>query len=85
MYQTAGLKKEVYQEEDSGPAAVPEVDAFGYYEALGLDPRRRSTVSAEDVKAAFRKAARSMHPDKFSNSDEEDRLMAEENFKKVGC
>lgn len=64
-------------------AHIAQVDMFGYYAALGLDASRRRAVSADDIKSAFRKAAQTMHPDKFSLADEEDRLAAEENFKKV--
>jgi hypothetical protein len=35
----------------------PQVDALGYYAALGLDGKRHRTVKAQDVKSAFRNAA----------------------------
>jgi hypothetical protein len=35
-------------------ACHPQVDALGYYAALGLDGKRSRNVSAEDIKSAFR-------------------------------
>ena len=34
------------------------MDALGYYAVLGLDGRRPRTVRQEDIKTAFRSAAR---------------------------
>lgn len=61
----------------------PQVDVLGYYAALGLDGRRARQVSADDIKSAFRRAAQTMHPDKFSMAEEEERVEAEEAFRKV--
>lgn len=42
-----------------------QVDILGYYELLGLESRAGGKgVGTDDIKAAFRKAAQSMHPDK---------------------
>eukprot|EP00197_Chlamydomonas_leiostraca_P014692 CAMPEP_0202867794 /NCGR_PEP_ID=MMETSP1391-20130828/9626_1 /ASSEMBLY_ACC=CAM_ASM_000867 /TAXON_ID=1034604 /ORGANISM="Chlamydomonas leiostraca, Strain SAG 11-49" /LENGTH=291 /DNA_ID=CAMNT_0049547863 /DNA_START=188 /DNA_END=1063 /DNA_ORIENTATION=- len=64
-------------------ASELEVDALGYYAALGLDGSKPRAVTAEAIKSAFRKAAQSLHPDKFSLADDEDRAEAEESFRKV--
>lgn len=42
------------------------VDTLGYYAILGLDVRRMSRYTADDIKAAYRAKAMEMHPDKAS-------------------
>ncbi len=39
-------------------------DFLGYYHLLGLDGRPQGSVSQEDIKQAFRRAALQWHPDK---------------------
>ncbi|KAL6753486.1 hypothetical protein V8C86DRAFT_2725943 [Haematococcus lacustris] len=63
--------------------AAIQSDAHGYYALLGLDGRRTQFVGTDDIKTAFRKAAQNLHPDKYSLSDDEERMEAEEAFKKV--
>ncbi|KAJ9505351.1 hypothetical protein QJQ45_028941 [Haematococcus lacustris] len=63
--------------------AAIQSDAHGYYALLGLDGRRTQSVGTDDIKTAFRKAAQNLHPDKYSLSDDEERMEAEEAFKKV--
>ncbi|KAG2436264.1 hypothetical protein HXX76_006575 [Chlamydomonas incerta] len=45
------------------------VDTLGYYAILGLDVRRMSRYTADDIKAAYRAKAMEMHPDKVSIDD----------------
>ncbi len=56
---------------------------LGYYAALGLDGRRARYVSNEEIKIAFRRLAQTMHPDKFSTADDDDREQAQQAFLKV--
>lgn len=48
----------------SAAASSSFVDTLGYYSILGLDPKRHSLYSADEVKAAYRKAAMELHPDR---------------------
>ncbi|GFH16717.1 J domain-containing protein [Haematococcus lacustris] len=94
---TAGLKQEMAQESwatghstmspgmaaRAASQAAIQSDAHGYYALLGLDGRRTQSVGTDDIKTAFRKAAQNLHPDKYSLSDDEERMEAEEAFKKV--
>ena len=41
-----------------------DLDGTGHYVALGLDAGRRAFVTQDDVRSAFRKLARTHHPDK---------------------
>lgn len=52
----------------SMPAAStpPSVDAYGYYQLLGLDPRR--APDSDTIKGAYRQLALQLHPDRLSSS-----------------
>lgn len=50
-----------------------------YYEVLGL----KKGASAEEIKKAYRKLALKWHPDKWSQSTDEEKKTAEANFKEV--
>eukprot|EP00798_Chlamydomonas_sp_ICE-L_P009816 gene9816-7708_t len=64
--------------------STSSADVLGYYKILGLDAEIRAALSDADVKAAFRKAAKTMHPDTVAASaDAKVREAAEETFKKV--
>ena len=52
-----------------------------YYKILSLETNR---VSSEEIKNAYRKAAKKYHPDRVATEDEETRLRAERLFKMVG-
>lgn len=46
------------------PASPLGGDLLGYYSILGLEVRRAASYTTDDIKAAYRKAAMEMHPDK---------------------
>lgn len=50
-----------------------------YYEVLGIG----KSASADDIKAAYRKAALKWHPDRWVNGTEQEKKTAEENFKEA--
>jgi len=50
-----------------------------YYGLLGI----AKDANDQDIKKAFRKAARDWHPDKFSSKPEEERVKAEKMFKEI--
>ena len=50
-----------------------------YYEVLGIG----KSASADDIKAAYRKAALKWHPDRWVNGSEQEKKTAEENFKEA--
>lgn len=50
-----------------------------YYEVLGL----KKGASADEIKKAYRKLALKWHPDKWSQSSDEEKKTAEANFKEV--
>lgn len=50
--------------------------SISYYEALGVEP----TASAEDIRRAFRKLAKTFHPDNF---DGDARVRAEKRFQAI--
>lgn len=50
-----------------------------YYEVLGLS----KSASADDIKAAFRKAALKWHPDRWVNGTDEEKKNAEDKFKEA--
>lgn len=51
-----------------------------FYDILGLKPN----ATDDEIKKAFRKAALKWHPDKHGSSSSENKIEAEEMFKKVG-
>ena len=51
-----------------------------YYTILGVD----KNAGEADIKKAYKKAAIKWHPDKHSNSTEEEQKEAEAQFKEIG-
>lgn len=49
------------------------------YEVLGV----QKNASADEIKAAYKKKARELHPDRFANKPEAERKQAEERFKEI--
>ena len=51
-------------------------DKRDYYEVLGLE----KSASADDIKAAYRKAALKWHPDRWVSGTDAEKKTAEEKF-----
>lgn len=51
-----------------------------YYKILGVE----KSCNAEDLKRAYKKSAFQWHPDKWANGTDEEKLLAEKNFKELG-
>ncbi|GAB4814711.1 hypothetical protein N2152v2_001757 [Parachlorella kessleri] len=59
-------------------------DFLGYYHLLGLDGRPQGSVSQEDIKHAFRRAALQWHPDKHEgHQDAATKRHARERFSQI--
>ena len=56
------------------------VDFMGFYKLLGLEDKLASATE-EEIKAAFRREALRLHPDR--NAGEKNKKKAEESFKKI--
>lgn len=50
-----------------------------YYEVLRIE----QTASAEDIRKSYLKLAREWHPDKNTDKDDENKVIAEETFKEI--
>ncbi|KAG2492363.1 hypothetical protein HYH03_009311 [Edaphochlamys debaryana] len=70
-----------YGGEDAGRHRRRRSDFLGYYRALGLQDAE--TVSMEDIKVAFKKAAMQLHPDRQVGADEEVQRTALVRFQKL--
>jgi len=74
--QTQGLREKLRAAE----LELKKSKRKNYYEILGVD----KGSGEADVKKAYKKAAVKWHPDKHSNSTEEQRIEAEAKFKDIG-
>lgn len=54
-----------------------------YYALLGIEPSHEQTATTEEIKKAYKRAALKYHPDRHTNSSEEDKAKAEATFKDV--
>lgn len=62
------------------PSTVPHVDETSYYTVLGI----QKTASESEIKKAYRKLSRKVHPDRCPDKDDEKlKKVYEEVFKKV--
>ncbi|MES1919618.1 hypothetical protein MHBO_001416 [Bonamia ostreae] len=58
------------------------LDKKGYYALLGLDPSTRK-ITQEEVHSAFKKKARTLHPDRFTKLTEKEIVVRNEVFKEI--
>lgn len=68
-----------------GTTAGGRWDFLGYYRLLGLEGRPQGSISQEEIKHAFRRAALQWHPDKFlrGGKDAQTQLQARQRFNEI--
>jgi hypothetical protein len=67
----------------SGKETGGVLDFKGYYAALGLSGGERLTASQAQIKAAYRRAAKVLHPDKHAQRSVEDQRVSAERFREL--
>jgi curved DNA-binding protein CbpA len=67
----------------AGKTAGGVLDFKGYYAMLGLSGEKRLSASQSQIKAAYLRAAKELHPDKHARRNSKEQLASAERFRRL--
>lgn len=67
----------------AGTTAGGTLDFKGYYAMLGLSGEKRLSASKSQIKAAYLRAAKELHPDKHARRSHKDQRATAERFQRL--